>query len=208
MVCRLTTEYEGLGDQTSDSEVSLFEYLLPHKHKNREVFLLDAARDAINSAMSETLPDSYFFAERHPRLPSVDLGDSIDIIAEQRQLSRIVAEAQVSASRGCVDGTWNIKVRGPLLALALRTFSNSHYEPLTPEGLKMLLYGDPRPMRQRVRKPVQLEQDDVKATFALVPDSPCLAKNVEEKLSKLEVSDRQVNHLSYKSCAIFPSRAS
>lgn len=62
----------------------------------------------------------------------------------------------------------------------------------------MPLYADPRPMRQRIRKPVQLEQDGVKATFALVPDSPCLAKNVEEKLSKLEVSDRQVNHLSYK----------
>lgn len=135
MICRLATDYEELG--LSDSVVSLFGHLLPGKHKNREAFLPEAARGAINSAMSQTLPDSYFFAEKHHRLPSVDLGDRIDIVAEQRQLSRIIAEAQVSASRGCADATWNIKVRGPLLALALRTFSNSSYEPLTPEGLKM-----------------------------------------------------------------------
>lgn len=45
---------------------------------------------------------------------------------------------------------------------------------------------------------MQLEQDGGKATFALVPDSPSLAKNVRERLSKLEVSDRQVDHLLYK----------
>lgn len=194
-----------LGDQLGDSVVSLFEHLLPDKHKNREAFLPEAARDTINGAMSQTLPDSYFFfAEKHARLPSVDLGDKIDITAEQRQLSRIIAEAQVSASRGCAGATWNIKVRGPLLALALRTFSNSSYERLRPEGLKMSRYADPRSLHHRIRKPMQLEQDGGKATFALVPDSPCLAKNVRERLSKLKVSDRQVNHLLYKSLRHLP----